>query len=57
MHLFIFNDMEDGVLYSISDSTFMPDSEIQTIRVEPDDSTAIPIEGEGVVYVSQNLIS
>lgn len=51
------DDMEDGVLYSISDSTFMPDSEIQTMRVEPDDSTAMPIEGEGVIYVSQNLIS
>ena len=49
-------DMEDGVLYSVSDSTFMPDSEIQTMRVEPDDSTAIPIEGEGVIYVSADIL-
>lgn len=50
------NDMEDGVLYSVSDSTFMPDSEIQTMRVEPDDSTATPIEGEGVIYVSADIL-
>ena len=50
------NDMKDGVLYSVSDSTFMPDSEIQTIRVEPDASSSTPIVGEAVVFASPDSL-
>lgn len=50
-------DMKDGVLYSVSDSIFRPDSEIQTLRVEPDDDTSNPDIGEGVIYVSPDLLT
>lgn len=50
-------DMKDGVLYSVSDAIFRPDSEIQSLRVEPNDDTSNPDIGEGVIYVSPDLLT
>lgn len=49
-------DMKDGVLYSLTDATFTPDSEIQTIRVEDNDKNSEPMIGEGVIYASPDLL-
>lgn len=49
-------EMNDGVLYSVSDSTFVADSEIQTIRVEPNADTSVPEIGEAVIYASPDLL-
>lgn len=49
-------ELEEDVLYSIPLETFDGDSDITSIRVEPDDSAAEPKTGEGVIYKSRDLL-
>lgn len=54
------DEMEENVLYAVPLATdrpdFAEDGEIYSIRVEPDDSNSEPDEGEGVVYVSPDIL-
>lgn len=49
------DDMVPNVLYSVPFYEFFGDSEIQSIRVEPDDIHSTPKEREGVVFGSDDL--
>lgn len=49
-------ELEENVLYSVPLETFDGDSEIVSIRVEPDDKNSEPQAGEGVIYKSRDLL-
>lgn len=49
-------ELDEDVLYSIPLDTFDGDSDISSIRVEPDDQNADPLTGEGVIYKSKDLL-
>ena len=50
------DDMEPNVLYSVPFYEFVSDSEIQSIRVEPDDARSQPNAGEGVIYGTTDVL-
>lgn len=50
------DDMEPNILYSVPFYEFVSDSEIQSIRVEPDDARSQPNAGEGVIYGTTNVL-
>lgn len=50
------DDMVPNVLYSVPFYEFISNSEIQSIRVEPDDTNSTPKESEGVIYGSNDIL-
>lgn len=50
------DDMVPNVLYSVPFYEFVGDSEIQSIRVEPDDTNSTPNVAEGVIFGSNDVL-
>lgn len=50
------DELDENILYAVPVELFNNDSEIKSIRVEPDDSNKNPEAGEGVIYGAHDVL-